>query len=150
MTDHDKAIHGPMRVGVVDGSELWMNSAGEYVRVRGADLRLIAHNAASAREEHPGMDVLVDIAVMIDASAAKARHWMDTKRFEPSTDTLTYVGTPAGLAGLVTDIHALGICDGAVLQPLHPRIVDVIRRRVIPELRSSASIRARPSQSWSA
>ena len=150
MTDRDLAQPRHVRVAVTDGNDLWIDSLREFIRVRGVDLRHVAHNAASARVDHPGLDVLVDIDVMIDTSAAGARHRMTVERVIARVDTLTYVGTPAGLAGLVTDIYALGMCDGAVLRPLLPGVVDLIRERVMPELSAIRPGQPVPCQSWPA
>jgi alkanesulfonate monooxygenase SsuD/methylene tetrahydromethanopterin reductase-like flavin-dependent oxidoreductase (luciferase family) len=139
-----------IRVAVVDGNDLWVDSPREFVRVCAVDLRGVAHRAASVCEEHPGLDVLVDIDVIIDTNAAAARDRMAVGHVIPHVDTLTYVGTPAGLVGLITDIHALGMCDGAVLRPLLPGVIGLIRDRVIPELSATQLDQLLPCRSWPA
>jgi len=138
MIDHDIAVERPPRVGVVDVGELRLDSPREFIRVRGADLRRVAQRATAAREEHPDVDVLVDIDVMVDISAAAARARVAAADVNPTVDTLLYIGTPTGLAGLVADIHALGICDGAVLRPLLPDVAALIRDSVLSELNTMA------------
>ena len=91
---HDIDIHGQVRVAVIDDDELWIGSPDEFLRVQGTDLRRVAQRAASAREENPGVDVLVDIDVMIDGDAAVARDRMAAAHVVPRDHTLTYVGTP--------------------------------------------------------
>lgn len=144
---HDMAV-GPIRVVILDGSGQLTDSARECVRVRGVDLRQVASRTAWARETHPGLDVLVDIDVVIDTSAAGARHRMTSEHSPPRLDTLLYVGTSAGLAGLIADIHALGICDGAALRPLLPGIVELIRKQVLPEL-DAIGRGQQPAHQWS-
>lgn len=141
MVDHDIAVERPPRIGVVEVGELWLDSPREFVRVRGSDLRRVAQRAAVAREQQPGVDVLVDIDVMIDISAAGARARVAAADVNPYADTLVYIGTPTGLAGLVADIHAMGICDGAVLRPLLPDIATLIRDSVLSELDTMAHSR---------
>lgn len=148
--DIDIDIHGPARVAVIDGSDLWIDSPREFLRVQGSDLRRVAQRAASAREEYPGVDVLADIDVMIDGDAAGARDKMAAAHIVPRADALTYVGTPAGLAGLITDLHALGICDGAVLRPLMPGVAGLIRGRVLQELNTMSPDHLLRCESWPA
>lgn len=137
----DIRVGRPVRIGVIDGNEMRIDSAGEYLRVGGVDLRRVAQRSASARGDHPGIDVLVDIDVMIDHDAAGARDKMAAQHIVPRGDTLTYIGTPAGLAGLITDLHALGICDGAMLRPLLPHVAALIRGPVLHELDTMSSHR---------
>ncbi|MEE3853028.1 hypothetical protein VZC37_22015 [Gordonia sp. LSe1-13] len=50
--------------------------------------------------------------------------------------TVRYVGTPAGLAGLIADIGAAEVADGVILVPLDaPGSSDLIARHTIPSLR---------------
>ena len=58
----------------------------------------------------------------------------------PPGDTVRYVGTPDGLAGLLADIHALGIADGALLQPLLPGTADLIIERTMEVLRTMGEL----------
>ncbi len=143
---HDIAVEGHLRLGVQDGGAVSMDSARPFARVRGTDLRRVAHCAGLAREEHPGMDILVDIDVMVDVDAAAARARVAAAVHPPCTDTLLYIGTPVGLAGLITDMHALGICDGAVLRPLIPGFGTSIRDRVLAELGTMAPRNAIPDE----
>lgn len=150
MAEHDISVEGPLRLGVHDGDALSMDSARAYTRIRATDLRRVAHRAAVARDEHPGVDVVVDIDVMVDDDAAAARARVADNSDGPAADTLVYVGTPVGLAGLIADMHALGICDGVVLRPLLPGFGAAIRDSVLAELATMAaghvnSHRARPA-----
>ncbi|MCV7101358.1 hypothetical protein [Mycobacterium palustre] len=150
MTDHDVVGQRHVRVALINGDNLWIDSTRQFIRVRGGDLRQVAQNAASAHEDHPGLDVLVDIDVLIDTSSARARHRMTVEHVIARVDTITYVGTPTGLVGLVADIHALGMCDGAVLRPLLPGVIDLIRERVMPELSAIRRDRPLSDQMWPA
>lgn len=96
------------------------------------------------------MDVVVDIDVMVDVDAATARARVAEAADRPTADTLVYVGTAGGLAGLIIDMHALGICDGAVLRPLVAGFGAAIRDSVLAELVTMlpapvASHRSRPA-----
>jgi hypothetical protein len=133
MSQSDVTPTGPLRVGVgvaPDGA----------IRVRAVDLRALGHQTAVARAEHPGAPVLVDIDVVISDQAQAARALL--ARFGPKRgDTLLYVGTPAGLAGLITDIHSLGIADGAVLLPMTGAgILDLIYDDVLPRLSTTGPV----------
>ncbi|BBX53119.1 hypothetical protein GCM10009645_54310 [Mycolicibacterium poriferae] len=145
---YDVAVPDPVRVIVADSVGVAVDAAGEFVRVRGEDLRLVAQRANAARTEHPGRTVLVDIDVVVDDTAAGARRQVADAGVSAAAGTLTYIGTPTGLAGLIADIHALGLCDGAVLRPLLPGVAEVIRARVLPEL-DTMGLTA-PRESWPA
>jgi hypothetical protein len=138
MPDFDVAPTDVVHVGIAVDDHLWLERPADVVRVRAADLRGLAQRARMVREERPGLPVLVDIHVMIAPDSHSARAAMT--RVDPFIgDTLLYVGTPVGLAGLVTDIHALGIADGAVLIPLGSEdVVELIRNQVLPALRTMA------------
>ncbi|WP_273735347.1 hypothetical protein [Mycolicibacterium septicum] len=138
--DHDIAIRKPARVGVVVGGVLSIDSSADFVRVQGADLRAVAQRAAEARQDHPGVDVLADIEVAVADTAAAARALVAGADLDAPTDTVRYVGTPAGLAGLLADIHALGIADGAVLWPLLSGTSDLIRDRTMGVLRTMTEL----------
>ncbi len=68
------------------------------------------------------VSVFVDIEVIIDRDARSARlalAALDARLTTPRTpDSLRYIGTASGLAGLIVDIHVLGIADGVALLPL--------------------------------
>lgn len=141
MPDFDFAPDDALRVGIVIDDHLWLERPGVITRVRATDLRGVAHQTRTVREDRPGVPVLVDIQVMIAPDSRSARAAMDL--VSPFTaDTLVYVGTPAGLAGLVTDVHALGIADGAVFIPLGSVVVDLIRDHVLPELQTRPPVPA--------
>ena len=136
MADFDTAPTGPARVGVADGTDVRVDGPGEYVRIRAKDLSDAARQAAAARYDRPGVDVLVDVEVVIARDARTARKTMSEADDRGAGDTLSYVGTPAGLVGLIGDIHRLGIADGAVLIPLAGSgVLDLVRHQVLPELR---------------
>jgi hypothetical protein len=130
MPDFDISPTGPLQIGIG-------RAPGGSVRIRATDLRGVAHQAAAVRDIQPGAVVVVDIDVMIAHDARSARALLADAEWEPS-NTLLYVGTPAGLAGLITDIHALGIAgiaDGAVLLPVAKEgVLELIYREVLPEL----------------
>ena len=87
------------------------------VRIQAADLREAARKAEAARADlvSRGADstVYLDIEVVIDPSAAAAFRVDDARR--PTSPSVRYVGTPRGLAGLISDVQRLGIADGVCL-----------------------------------
>ena len=92
-------------------------------RIRAADLRDAMRQSARSRDNSTrDAAVLIDIDVIIDDDAGEALRRYD--RIDPRlrvelATTLHYVGTPAGLAGLVSDIRRLNIADGVVVVPVH-------------------------------
>lgn len=124
----------PLRFGVSCDQGLWTNGFGELVRIRALDLRELTHKVAEVREDSPHAVVVVDIEVMIASDVRAARAAMRELGHE-SVDTMAYVGTPTGLAGLIMDIYAMGIADGAVLLPVgNGAVLELIRDSVVPEL----------------
>ena len=63
---------------------------------------------------------MVDIDFVIAHDARSARALTLAGGDEPDRQTLLLRRDPAGLAGLIADIHALNIADGAVLIPGPP------------------------------
>jgi hypothetical protein len=133
--DIDLTVKNPLRLGVAYGETVWLNAPGELVRVRAEDLRGLAHRVTAVRQQHPGCDVVVDIDVVIAGEARWARAALAKAGGAPNHGTLLYVGTATGLAGLVADLYALGMTDGAMLIPLIGEDVPaLIRDEVLPEL----------------
>lgn len=138
MTDIDIAPHRSLLFGIATGGRVWLNSPVDPIRIRAADLRTLSNRAGAIRADSPAAQIVVDIDVMIAEDAAVARAAL-ARRGGHDGRTLLYVGTPTGLAGLIADIHALGIVDGAVLQPLDQEaVLDLIHDAVLPALRTMA------------
>jgi hypothetical protein len=141
--DIDLTAKKPLRLGVAGGATPWLHDApGDVIRVRAEDLRGVADQVEAARREHPGCDVVIDIDVVIAHEAHEARAAVAAAGAGavPDHRTLRYVGTAPGLAGLVADLYALGLCDGAMLIPLlgkgGEQTSALIREVVVPELAS--------------
>lgn len=131
-------------VDLADTSDSWR----EVIRVRAVDLRAAQLGCAAAKAEiaaagrNPDeVDVLVDIEVMIAPDAPTARHRLAeldaaaAGKWQPQT--MLYVGTPTGLAGLIADMHAVGIADGVTLLPLSlPDVLGHIAFETAPWLES--------------
>lgn len=90
------------------------------VRIVAADLREAARKADAVRvdavahgDEIP--EILLDVEVIIDRSAATAFTVLESQQQSASLRPLRYVGTPRGLAGLISDVQRMGIADGVVL-----------------------------------
>ena len=124
------------------------------VRVRAADLREAGKlrdriRAVAAREgrDPDSVTVLVDVEVVLASDARTAR----TRRIRPESTrgeagTLSYVGTPHGLAGLIADIHAVQVADGVTLIPLAaPFTVEHLVDGTLPWLESRGLIEVSPT-----
>ncbi|QYB00161.1 hypothetical protein I1A62_03480 (plasmid) [Rhodococcus sp. USK10] len=96
------------------------------VCTRAEDLRQAQRTRSDVRESVrtrtgscEDVTVLVELEILIDLDARAAR-----RRYSALTTTwlsgnsLTYVGTPNGLAQLIADIHATAVADGVRLVPL--------------------------------
>lgn len=144
--DIDIAARGPLRLGIDDGRTVWLATPGAVIRVRGRDLRQVVRQAARVRDEHPGIDVLVDIDVVIAEDAPTA---LTAAADLSDTDTLRYAGTIRGLAGLIADLHTLAITDGAMLLPAKDiGQLALVKDRILTELQSlvpAAFSHARPA-----
>lgn len=118
-------------------------------RVQTMDLLATKRRTARKKEcaEQDGLDpadavVLVDLEVMIASNVRDAHRAMD--RLDELVDTpprpksLRYIGTPTGLAGLISDIYAAKIADGVVLLPLiNSDVLGYIASGTLPCLESS-------------
>ncbi|QEN15371.1 hypothetical protein ACRDU6_24185 [Mycolicibacterium sp. ELW1] len=136
MVDIDLSQRPPLRLGVAanDGVRWYRDIPAQ--RIRGIDLSDVSRKSVRARRAHPHADVVADIDVVIAPDAATARGLLAENLGESDGEVILYVGTPAGLAGLVADIYALGIADGAVLIPGAPGVADLIRDAVMPALQA--------------
>ncbi|MBM7458438.1 LLM class flavin-dependent oxidoreductase [Rhodococcus coprophilus] len=100
--------------------------SGNVIRVRATDLReagkvrdRLRSEAAAEGRDPESVTVLVDLEVLVDPDARAARRHArieSAARREPGT--LSYVGTPEGLASLIADIHSVGVADGVTLVPV--------------------------------
>jgi alkanesulfonate monooxygenase SsuD/methylene tetrahydromethanopterin reductase-like flavin-dependent oxidoreductase (luciferase family) len=110
------------------------------LRVQATDLRDARQKVATIRGE-VGQDVpaLLDVEVMIARDSRSARTSLaildSALRTARRPVSLLYIGTASGLAGLIADIHTLGIADGVILQPLVlPGVLSHILGEVLPAL----------------
>lgn len=135
MTGHHTAVRTRLRVGVATPRGVDIDPRDTFVRVDADDLKCASRCAAAAREIHPGTDVLLNIDVMIANRSADARAQLCEPDTAPRCDTMLYVGTAHGLAGLIADIYVLGIADGAVLRPLSPAAERLVYEQTLAVLR---------------
>lgn len=140
MTSFDIAPRRPLQLGVASGTDVAWVAPADPVRIRGTDLGEVARRASAARRDHPHSDVVVDIDFVIAHDARSAREISQTAPDEPDDQTLLYIGTPAGLAGLIADMHALNIVDGAVLIPRAAGVSELVGAAVLPALRTMARL----------
>jgi hypothetical protein len=110
------------------------------VRIKAADLRDAARQAAAVRanaaargEEAP--EILLDVEVTIDISAATAFSSVEDIGKQPGSPIMRYIGTPRGLAGLISDVRRLDIADGVVLlTPAKDNVVQLMLDELAPGL----------------
>ncbi|MGV9408504.1 hypothetical protein ACWDOP_01215 [Nocardia sp. NPDC003693] len=101
-------------------------------------------DAAAAGRGPADTIVLVDLEVIIAedvSSAHRALERLDALvDSPPSPATLRYIGTPAGLAGLISDIYAAKVADGVVLLPLaNAKILAHIVSGTLPALAAAGA-----------
>jgi alkanesulfonate monooxygenase SsuD/methylene tetrahydromethanopterin reductase-like flavin-dependent oxidoreductase (luciferase family) len=151
MADFDIARSRPLRLGIeLSPTQPWIELTAPRggadgrldtpLRVQAADLRDAYQKVATIRDE-AGHDVptLLDVEVMIARDSRSARTSLaildSALRTVRRPASLFYVGTPTGLAGLIADIHTLGIADGVILRPLVlPGVLSHILDEVLPAL----------------
>jgi hypothetical protein len=151
MADFAIARNRPLRLGIeLSTAHPWIELTAPRgvadgpldtpLRVQAADLRDAYQKVATIRHE-AGHDVamLLDVEVMIAQDSRSARASLaildSALRTVRRPASLLYVGTPTGLAGLIADIHTLGIADGVILRPLVlPGVLSHILDEVLPAL----------------
>lgn len=107
--------------------------ADDLIEAMRAGRRLRAQHAASGAD--PGaLQVLVDIEIHIAPVSHQARAELAAAT-PPQQTSMRYIGTPAGLVGLVADVHAAAVADGVVLVPV--LTTDLVR--VLTDLAAGAS-----------
>ncbi|MFI6025771.1 LLM class flavin-dependent oxidoreductase [Amycolatopsis magusensis] len=108
-----------------------------------ADVVLLPDWRAHRLADFAGQHVFGDVVVFLDttASAAKDRlsrlDGFDGAAFEPGTPVFT--GTPAELAGLVTDWHAAGLTGIRLIPGALPHDLTALASEVLPLLRTGAA-----------
>lgn len=125
-------------------------------RVRAHDLReaqlrreRIRAEAAGEGRDPDAVTVLLDVEVLLADDHRSARRELDQLDAGTSAprvpDSISYVGTAAGLAGLIADLAAAGVADGVTLLPLVlPRVLDRVVDDVLPILRDRGLARPSP------
>jgi hypothetical protein len=100
-----------------------VDSTAEVVRIRASDLQeaRAVTGRIRARDSHQGRSsvVYLDLQYHVAVDARTAR--LEASQFAPAdAGSVRYVGTPAGLGGLIDDIATAGVADGVTLLPLGP------------------------------
>jgi alkanesulfonate monooxygenase SsuD/methylene tetrahydromethanopterin reductase-like flavin-dependent oxidoreductase (luciferase family) len=151
MADFDIARSRPLRLGIeLSATQPWIELTAlrggadgpldTPMRVQAADLRDAYQKVATIRAESAyEVPTLLDVEVMIAQDSRSARTSLaildSALRTVRRPASLLYVGTPSGLAGLIADIHTLGIADGVILRPLVvPGVLSHILDEVLPAL----------------
>ncbi|TQC44846.1 hypothetical protein EEB14_35030 [Rhodococcus sp. WS4] len=135
-----------------DGEPLWLTVAPsiETVRVQASDLAEAQSIRTRLRKDHVaaghGVDsiaVVVDVRVHISVDARTARKELAAAPV-CSENSLHYVGTAAGLAGLISDMKAAAVADGVTILPIVTQecaaVVERIIDDVLPRLETCGSV----------
>lgn len=123
------------------------SSTPATVRIQAADLRqaqtmtrqLRLREAEAGRDPH-ALIVLVDLEFLIASEARSARAELSAGNsglhHPDRSATIRYVGTPSGLAGLISDIRAASVADGVTLIPLvtSGTHTEMVTQQVVPLL----------------
>lgn len=112
----------------------------DTVHIRADDLAAAQLARARLRASHTDRgyrtdapSVVLDIAVHIAHDARTARAELaDAGVHAPRT--VCYIGTPAGLAGLIADIEAAHVADGVTIVPMLDAHRVELERRVLDEV----------------
>lgn len=131
-------VHSNVWTEITDGLP-----TSSVVRTQAADLREGQQARARARSEAVGagasadsVGVFLDIEIHIADDARTARREFAALNAPTVPGSIRYVGTPAGLAGLVADVKAAEVADGVTLIPVGPaqRNLEKIATGVVPWL----------------
>lgn len=119
-----------------------------HIAAAGAERERV-HTAVRAAGRDPDqVTVLLDVEVLTAPTAAQAR--AEVAQLEAwarhTPRSLTYTGTPDGLAGLLHDLQAVGAADGVTLVPLTlPSGLTQITQQVLPRLREQGVLSGTPA-----
>lgn len=113
-------------------------SVAQTIVVRATDLPTAQRERRGVhaqRRDQPVLTVL-EVEAVVAESFEQARLESSDYGHLAQTRTVRYLGTAAGLAGLVADIAAAGVSDGVVLVPIssHGRTTELIVQQTIPWL----------------
>ena len=109
------------------------------VRISAVDLRDAARKSSAIRAQaqergEAAPEVFLDVEVHIDRDAKAALRGLGDQERE----SVRYVGTPRGLAGLISDVQRLGIADGVVLLTRSEhQVADLMLDELAPGLKAS-------------
>ncbi|MGB2720647.1 MAG: hypothetical protein WBG53_19195 [Rhodococcus sp. (in: high G+C Gram-positive bacteria)] len=115
-------------------TELTVSPDGDVVRIQASDLRESQQHRARVRaeavdrgESADSAAVFLDLEIHIAADARTARREFAALDAPTGPSSIRYVGTPAGLASLISDVTAADVADGVTLTVLG----DVARQSVL-------------------
>ncbi|OZC47011.1 MULTISPECIES: hypothetical protein [Nocardiaceae] len=115
-------------------SELTLGPDADIVRIQASDLREAQQQRARLRaeavergESADSTAVFLDLEIHIAADARTARREFAGLDAPISPSSIRYVGTPSGLASLISDVTAADVADGVTLTVLG----DVARQAVL-------------------
>ncbi|MDZ7884167.1 MAG: hypothetical protein U5N53_15275 [Mycobacterium sp.] len=104
-------------------TELTVAPDADVVRIQASDLREAQQRTARLRaealergESAAPAAVFLDLEIHIADDARTARREFAARDAPTSPSSIRYVGTPAGLASLISDVTAADVADGVTLQ----------------------------------
>jgi alkanesulfonate monooxygenase SsuD/methylene tetrahydromethanopterin reductase-like flavin-dependent oxidoreductase (luciferase family) len=111
----------------------------ETVRIQASDLAeaqaqrsRLRQDFAAAGHDPDQLAVILDVDTHIAADARTARKDLANSVSVPAPQSLLYVGTASGLAGLIADIKAADVADGVNLHPILEQ--DQVRSRIVDDV----------------
>ncbi|GGG26784.1 hypothetical protein GCM10007304_45710 [Rhodococcoides trifolii] len=119
-------------------------------RIRAVDLQMATAAYNEVRCNGDSGSVLLDVEILLAPTARDARIAYRDLALAPrdARSNFLYVGTPSGLAGLVSDIGAARVADGVTLIPLDdPATVKLLVSAAIPHLVRADTIDGRTAES---
>lgn len=152
-----------------DSADRWCNISFRFIGGARGDERLEGHDAVETVLDVPDLAtaqrerrrwlsanvggaalVLLRVEAVVAESVDRAfAMWADGKNTDGSeVSTVQYVGTPTGLAGLISDVVVADVADGVIVVPLPGTgSSDLIAQQTIPWLKTHCAVRSIES-SW--
>lgn len=113
----------------------WLNGRPltNTVVIRAADLGEAQKLRTRAKDGESTVTVILELEVHIAADARTARQELASSP-TGAPRTVRYVGTPSGLAGLISDIKSASVADGVQIVPVNASRRVAVGHRVVAEV----------------
>ena len=140
--------HNHTRIAI-ESADVWTElTAGpevNTVRIVASDLREAQQQRARLHAEAvdrgdsaDNLAVFLDLEIYIAADARTARREFAALDAPASPSSIRYVGTPSGLASLISDVTAADVADGVTLQVHGEMIAQMLDGKALPRLPAAA------------